>query len=260
MLRIAAISTLALLWSATDLQAHALIFPPLTAADIHLSPRSFIESIKESFASYHREHGTYPAVWRDIYQETNLQLDEKTRCTLDGNSLSVYKKNKLINVYVIARSDQDDYFVHSTNSRGEENWCRDKNFAWLYYMYEVNELQEIDRRAEILAHSNDLSRTALLLKGWQFKHPRAFDVLFAELERPGNSQFIRSRLAIRLSSDLPYMERFKSFLPRLEALIASEARKSSPSFPDKQYQQVLVDLRDKISGKLEPATTLPGPP
>lgn len=256
----AAISTLALLVPASDLQAHALLFPPPSAADIHLSPRSFMESIKSSFDRYHNEHGTFPAVWLDIDKETNTRLDDKTRCTRDGNSLSVFKNDKLINVFVIARSDQDDYFVHSSNSRGEANWCRDRNFSWLYYLHEVNELQEIDRRAKILAHSNDLRRLALLLTGWEFKHPRAFEVLFTELERPGNSQLIRYRLIIRLSNDLPYMERFKSYLPRLEAMIVGAASKSDPTYNETQYHRMLVELRDEISGKREPAATLPGIP
>jgi len=249
MLKSAALTLLAVFFAEADLQAHGLIFPPPTSADIHLSPYAFMEHIKASFDGYHQEHATYPALWQDIYRETNLQLDDKTRCTVDGTTLSVFKKNKLIVVYTVARSDQNDYFIHSVNSLGQDNWCRDKNYAWLFYAHETNELREINDRAEILAHSNDLRRTALLLKGWEFKHPRAFEVLFAELERPDNSVFIKGRVLSRLSDNIPYLDRFKSYLPRLETLIANEAKKSSLSDSEKRFRETLIELRDKISAK-----------
>ncbi len=220
--------------------------------------------------------GKYPANWFEadytmfklLKQHLKADINEGFKID-DPVVLTFYEDYKTKTKwykYIIDKSNENGFLIHSENNCGAQDWAADRLSRWWYFTNKKDEFEEIEKREKILKSdkflfifSNEDRRIKAIRDLSLFHDPKAFEILINTMEDKTVSVFLKRTIAAN-ALEIPQLQRFKDYLPRIEKIISEETDvlktlKRYPNWQEYDAHERLIlwlqKLTKLINGEIE---------
>lgn len=251
---------LAVFAAPVSINAHYLIFPPSSAKSPVENPAEFMVLIKDAQVSFSAVKQRYPANWDELFPEMKAKAgsgrltDES--CKRNGlvMTASAVIDKKMIQYRYVMKPGKV-WNAYTQNDAGATDWIirSDHEQPYRYFKSEndekaaIAELEGKLKQKKILGINVKMMRERALYQ-WAFHHADAFHALLPYMSDKDEPCYFKMKCA-EVLTDMPDLSRFKSSLPKIDAIIKAEKdpRLEKDSYRD-TYIERLFELKKVING------------